>query len=119
MVHSKVVVLDPLGEHPVLMTGSHNLGFKASSKNDDNLVILEGTAASALATAYAVNIIAIYGAYHWNTYVTEHGTGQTAWHGLEDTDAWQAGHLKDQALAELRFWTQTDGVGVQTPGATT
>jgi len=115
MVHSKVVVLDPLGDNPVLMTGSHNLGFKASSKNDDNLVILEGPAASAVATAYAVNVIGIYGAYHWNTYVTQHATDQQAWHGLQDTDTWQAGHLQDQALAELRFWTQTVGTGAQAP----
>src|SRR4051794_27245058 len=37
-----------------LQTGSHNLGPKASSKNDDNLVIVRGS--SALAQAYTVNI---------------------------------------------------------------
>ena len=30
MVHSKVVLVDPFGTHPVLLTGSHNLGPKAS-----------------------------------------------------------------------------------------
>jgi len=106
MVHSKVVVLDPWGDHPVLMTGSHNLGFKASSKNDDNLVILEGEAASAVATAYAVNIIAIVGAYRWNSYVAEHEQDPNVWHGLQDTANWQDGHLKGQSLAELRLWAQ-------------
>ena len=112
MVHSKVVVLDPWGEHPVLMTGSHNLGVKASSKNDDNLVILEGPAASALATAYAVCIIAIFGAYHWNSYVRQHESDPNVWHGLQDTAAWQNGHLKGQGLAELRLWT---GSGAPAP----
>lgn len=110
MVHSKVVVLDPLGDHPVLMTGSHNLGFKASSKNDDNLVILEGRAASAVATAYAVAIVAIYGAYHWNSYVCEHAKDPSVWHGLEDTPTWQDGYLNDLHLAELQYWTQTAAV---------
>jgi phosphatidylserine/phosphatidylglycerophosphate/cardiolipin synthase-like enzyme len=105
MVHSKVVVLDPWGEHPVLMTGSHNLGVKASSKNDDNLVILEGPAAKAVASAYAVNIIATYQAYRWNHYATEHSDAGS-WHGLEDNDTWQSGHLSGESLAELRFWTQ-------------
>ena len=36
MVHSKVVVIDPFGSHPVVMTGSHNLGPKASGVNDKN-----------------------------------------------------------------------------------
>ncbi|HYX04989.1 MAG TPA: phospholipase D-like domain-containing protein, partial [Reyranella sp.] len=42
MVHSKVVVLDPYGEHPVVMTGSHNMGPKASGVNDENFLIIEG-----------------------------------------------------------------------------
>jgi hypothetical protein len=31
MIHCKVVVIDPFGKHPVLMTGSHNMGPKASA----------------------------------------------------------------------------------------
>jgi phosphatidylserine/phosphatidylglycerophosphate/cardiolipin synthase-like enzyme len=104
MVHSKVIVLDPFGAHPVLMTGSHNLGVKASSKNDDNLVILEGPAAAPLAAAYAVNILAIYQTYRWNSYVTQHAADPTVWHGLQDDDKWQAGHLQGDSLAELHFW---------------
>jgi phosphatidylserine/phosphatidylglycerophosphate/cardiolipin synthase-like enzyme len=104
MVHSKVVVLDPFGEHPVLMTGSHNLGVKASSENDDNLVILEGAAAAPLAIAYAVNILAIFQEYRWNHYASQHPTG--GWHGLEDNETWQSGHLEGESLAELRFWAR-------------
>lgn len=68
-IHSKVIMLDPFGENPVVMTGSHNLGFKASSKNDDNLIIIEGN--GPLAAAYAVNIIAIFQSYRWNHCVTQ------------------------------------------------
>lgn len=104
MVHSKVVVLDPFGDYPVVMTGSHNLGLKASSANDDNLVILEGPAAAPIAAAYALNIIAIYQTYRWNAYETQHGADAAAWHGLQNTDTWQAGHLTGDGLAELKFW---------------
>jgi phosphatidylserine/phosphatidylglycerophosphate/cardiolipin synthase-like enzyme len=104
-IHSKVIVLDPFGENPVVMTGSHNLGYKASSENDDNLVIIEGNAP--LAAAYAVNIIAIFQNYRWNSHVEafrKTPLDPKAWHGLQDTDQWQTGHLKDDALAELNFW---------------
>ena len=40
MVHSKVVVVDPYGAHPVVMTGSHNMGPKASGVNDENLLLI-------------------------------------------------------------------------------
>ena len=104
-VHSKVVVIDPFGEHPVVMTGSHNLGFKASSSNDDNLMIVEGNAR--LAAAYAINIIAIYQSYRWNTNVGKHRQDATFWHGLEDDDTWQNGYLTGDHLSEYRFWLGT------------
>jgi len=102
MIHSKCIVIDPFGEHPVVMTGSHNLGPKASEKNDDNLVIIEGNAA--LAQAYAVNIIAIYQQYRFRHYVTKNAASPNAWHGLEDNDTWQQGHLTGDAEGELQFW---------------
>jgi len=81
-IHSKVIVLDPFGANPVVMTGSHNLGFKASSANDDNLMIIEGN--RALAASYAINIIATYQAYRWNSYVEAHRQDPKVWHGLVD-----------------------------------
>jgi phosphatidylserine/phosphatidylglycerophosphate/cardiolipin synthase-like enzyme len=101
-IHSKVIVLDPFGEHPVVMTGSHNLGFKASNANDDNLVIIEGNAP--LAAAYAINIVAIFQTYRWNSYVEQHRQDPQAFHGLVDTDQWQASYLAGDQLAETEFW---------------
>jgi phosphatidylserine/phosphatidylglycerophosphate/cardiolipin synthase-like enzyme len=101
-IHSKVVVIDPFGEHPVVMTGSHNLGYKASTANDDNLMIVEGNAP--LAAAYAANIIAIYQAYRWNAYVEAHRQDPKVWHGLVDNDSWQGGYLTGNDLAEIQFW---------------
>src|SRR6266851_127907 len=101
-IHSKVIVLDPFGQNPVVMTGSHNLGFKASSKNDDNLIIIEGN--GRLAAAYAVNIIAIFQSYRWNSYVEAHRKDPKVWHGLQDNDTWQGGYLSGNNLAEIKFW---------------
>lgn len=101
-IHSKVIVLDPFGENPVVMTGSHNLGFKASSENDDNLAIVEGNAP--LAAAYAVNIIAIFQTYRWNSYVAANQKNPAVWHGLVDNDQWQASYLQGDSLSEIKFW---------------
>jgi len=103
MVHSKVVVIDPFGKHPVLITGSHNLGPKASRANDDNMVIVEGPGARGLAISYAVNIIAIYQEYRWRSYVAQHQTDQTAFRHLQDDDQWQQGHLTNER-GEMEFW---------------
>jgi len=101
-IHSKVIVLDPFGENPVVMTGSHNLGFKASSENDDNLLIVEGNAP--LAAAYAVNIIAIFQTYRWNSYVSHNQGNPEMWHGLVDNDQWQGSYLQGDSQKEIQFW---------------
>jgi phosphatidylserine/phosphatidylglycerophosphate/cardiolipin synthase-like enzyme len=113
-VHSKVVVIDPFGKKPVVMTGSHNMGHKASSANDDNLMIVEGNAP--LAASYAANIIAIYQHYLWNTHVDQHSKDPQFWHGLVDNATWQEGYLAEGSpkLAEIKFWL---GEGPSAPAA--
>lgn len=98
IVHSKIVVLDPFGAKPIVMTGSHNMGTTASKKNDENLVILQGD--QQLAAAYAVNILSIYNNYRWRFRLAQ-GTKYT---GLYDHDRWQAPQLRGAPGKELEFW---------------
>jgi phosphatidylserine/phosphatidylglycerophosphate/cardiolipin synthase-like enzyme len=111
MVHSKVVVVDPFGEHPVVITGSHNLGPKASSGNDENLLIFRD--AHGLAAAYATNVMSIYHQYRWRLR-RQLQSASKRWKGLQDGDQWQQGYLQDgsMGLRELSFWVgeQSDGV---------
>jgi len=116
-VHSKVIAIDPFGENPVVMTGSHNLGHAASEHNDDNLVIVRGS--HALAAAYAVNINGIYTQYRWRymrqqsqakpggragRFARSTDGGAKVWSGLQDDDSWQEGHFEGARLRELQFW---------------
>lgn len=105
MVHSKVVVIDPYGEHPVVITGSHNLGPKASSVNDENMLIIEGN--GALASHYAGKIMEIYAQYRWRQSVQKQD-GKPRWSGLADDDKWQiadpATPYDKRRLRELDFW---------------
>lgn len=105
MVHSKVVVIDPYGAHPVVMTGSHNLGPKASSVNDENFLIIEGNAA--LASQYAGKIMEIYAQYRWRQSVQKQA-GKPSWSGLANDDKWQiadpASPYDRRRLRELDFW---------------
>src|SRR5580692_8042414 len=113
-VHSKVIVIDPFGKKPVVIIGSHNLGHKASTANDDNMMIVVGNAP--LAAAYAANIIAIFQNYRWNTYVDAHAKDPQVWHGLVDNATWQDSYLSATSndLAEIKFWL---GEGASSPAA--
>jgi phosphatidylserine/phosphatidylglycerophosphate/cardiolipin synthase-like enzyme len=103
MVHSKIVLVDPFSDRPVLLTGSHNLGPKASSKNDENLIIIRD--ASGVASAYATNIMAVYNQYRWR-FRRQIQPQNKRWKGLVDTDTWQNGYLRanSPALREINFW---------------
>ena len=103
-VHSKVIVIDPFGKKPVVITGSHNLGHKASTANDDNMMVVVGNAP--LAAAYAANIIATFQTYRWNTYVDAHAKDPQVWHGLVDNATWQDSYLDPTQpdLPEIKFW---------------
>ncbi len=63
IIHDKIVVIDPLSDDCVVVTGSHNLGLKASYENDENLVIVRGN--RKLAEAYAVHVLDVYDHYKW------------------------------------------------------
>ncbi|SCM79708.1 conserved hypothetical protein [uncultured Pleomorphomonas sp.] len=105
MVHSKVVVIDPYGDKPVVMTGSHNLGPRASGVNDENFLIVEGN--GALASRYAGKIMEIYAQYRWRQSVQKQD-GKPRWSGLADDDKWQiadpANPYDKRRLRELDFW---------------
>ena len=103
MVHSKVVLVDPFSAHPVLLTGSHNLGPKASGINDENLLIIHD--APGLAAAYAANIMAIYNQYRWR-FRRQVQPRSKRWKGLVDDDFWQKGYLRSgsKARREIDFW---------------
>lgn len=98
IIHSKVVVIDPFSADPVVITGSHNFSSSASSKNDENFIIIKGD--HELAEAYAVNIFGAYSHYRWRAFLSQ---TNKPFNGLRDNDKWQAPKLAAQRR-DLRFW---------------
>jgi phosphatidylserine/phosphatidylglycerophosphate/cardiolipin synthase-like enzyme len=103
MVHSKVIVVDPFGPDPVVLTGSHNLGPKASGTNDENLLIIRK--APAVAAAYATNVMAVYNQYRWR-FRRQLQPAAQRWKGLVDSDTWQQWYLRAGSAPrrEIDFW---------------
>lgn len=104
MTHSKVIVIDPFGAKPIVVTGSHNFSKAASSKNDDNFLVIEGN--TKLAQAYAVNCMMTYQHYRWREYLQESANKNLPAFEFLSDDAvkWQR-RLKSKATAaDLAFW---------------
>jgi phosphatidylserine/phosphatidylglycerophosphate/cardiolipin synthase-like enzyme len=112
IIHSKIVVIDPFSDDCVVVTGSHNLGYRASHNNDENMVIIHGH--RGLAEAYACNVLDVYDHYAWRFLLKEHPNqfGKP----LEGDDQWQERYITGPAVksAEMRFWLAAGG---QTPSS--
>lgn len=102
IVHSKVLVIDPLSDAPVVVTGSHNFSTPASKANDENFVVVRGH--RALAAAYAAHVMSVYQHYRFRAYVREVlAQGGTPWSHLDDDDRWLQKELKSKAQ-EIGYW---------------
>jgi phosphatidylserine/phosphatidylglycerophosphate/cardiolipin synthase-like enzyme len=85
IIHDKIIVIDPKSDDCVVITGSHNQGYRASYNNDENMLIVRGH--KALAQAYAVHVLDIYDHYRFRYMIQKNGT--QAFSGLQRDDGWQ------------------------------
>lgn len=92
IIHSKVLLIDPFGADPIVVTGSHNLSTSASQDNDENFVIVHGD--RALAVAYAVNIQSA-----WRHYAARAGNPLSGLKGIDYLRALQVDQSREHA-----FW---------------
>jgi phosphatidylserine/phosphatidylglycerophosphate/cardiolipin synthase-like enzyme len=101
IVHDKILVLDPFSPTDcVVITGSHNLGYRASYNNDDNLVVVRGN--PGLAAAFTTHVLDVYDHYRWR--YTLQTTGQRAWTGLSRSSKWQNKYFAASIKEEFRFF---------------
>jgi phosphatidylserine/phosphatidylglycerophosphate/cardiolipin synthase-like enzyme len=105
IVHDKIVVIDPFSdEKAVVITGSHNLGHRASFNNDENLIIVRGN--RKLAEAYASHVLDVYDHFAWR--VAQNDPAQKGDGFLKkDPDVWQDRYFNADGsirVAQLKFW---------------
>jgi phosphatidylserine/phosphatidylglycerophosphate/cardiolipin synthase-like enzyme len=102
IIHNKIVVIDPFSDDCVVVTGSHNLGFRASHNNDENMLIIRGH--RGLAQAYACHVLDLYDHYAWRFLLKEHP--EIFGKPLQGDDTWQERYIKgaEEKSPELRFW---------------
>jgi phosphatidylserine/phosphatidylglycerophosphate/cardiolipin synthase-like enzyme len=119
IIHDKIIVIDPLDEkNCTVITGSHNMGYKASYCNDENLLIVEGN--RALAISYAVHVIDLYEHYLMRARLEEkirsdimagklksyeEAAAQAVPHGLLNLgDGWQDKRLANKGESSMAYF---------------
>jgi phosphatidylserine/phosphatidylglycerophosphate/cardiolipin synthase-like enzyme len=98
-IHDKILVIDPLLDECTAILGSHNLGFTASYKNDENMLIIQND--KAIVQAYAVHVLDLVNHFKWRyklqkkisdakvkTRVEKEKILKRDWNDLDETDTW-------------------------------
>lgn len=63
LVHTKAIVVNFTGDNPIVISGSHNLSAAASTKNDENFLVIRGNLD--LADRYGLEILRFYEHYRF------------------------------------------------------
>ena len=111
IIHDKIVVIDPLSPDCTVILGSHNLGFKASYENDENLLIIRGN--QPLAEAYMTHVLDVYDHYRFRAKQRqEKDAGRPIDGGmLVADDSWLSPHMQPGKGALARYLSRTDRPG--------
>ena len=106
IIHDKVLVIDPRSPDCTVVLGSHNLGYKASYSNDENMVIVTGD--RELAAAYAVHILDVYDHYRFRAVQAQlKRAGKKGWSGFLGTkDTWQNPYVEGRKGALMRYFAR-------------
>jgi len=96
---ARMLVIDPLGERPAVVTGSSNLSETGSAKNNEALLVFEN--APALAAAHAVRALDLYRHY---TARASAERAEKPVRALRQDDRWQDQLSAAGLQRELTFW---------------
>jgi len=105
IIHDKIVVIDPLSDDGAVIAGSHNLGYKASYENDENLVIIQGN--RRLIEAYAVHVLDVNDHYRFRAVQQElRREDKKSWDGFLSRDSkWLDDTLNSDRSALARYFS--------------
>ncbi|HEX6903947.1 MAG TPA: phospholipase D-like domain-containing protein [Thermoanaerobaculia bacterium] len=113
-VHSKFLLMDPLGEEPIVVTGSANFSKASTNDNDENMLLIRGE--QRVADIYFTEFNRLFNHYYFRS-VTEAMTGrQTPGDAegnlflTEDAETWQAKYAPGKLRTKrLQLYTKMEG----------
>jgi phosphatidylserine/phosphatidylglycerophosphate/cardiolipin synthase-like enzyme len=113
-IHSKFLLMDPLGEDPITVTGSANFSEASTNDNDENMLIIRGD--RRVADIYFTEFNRLFNHYYFRSVVEalkESGHATDSGDSLflaEEADEWlakyEAGKLRTK---RLQLYTQMHG----------
>lgn len=104
-VHTKFMLVDPLSDDPIVVTGSANFSKASSDQNDENMILIRGD--KRVADIYLGEYMRLWDHYafrEWATAKAERGEGVDVgkFGHLDDTDKWWQRHYGNTEWSRVR-----------------
>ncbi len=102
-VHSKYMLVDPLGNTPVVVTGSANFSEPSTNANNENMLVIRGD--TRVADIYLGEFMRLYSHYAFREAVKiASERGETDWHPehLVPDESWQTDYFDPRNQRSLR-----------------
>lgn len=102
-VHTKFLLVDPLGEDPVVVTGSANFSRASCVNNDENMLVIRRD--TRVADVYLGEFMRLYNHFAWREWLSSRGAAEaTASPSHLRTDAWWREYFRESARSRQRAY---------------
>lgn len=108
-IHTKFMLLDALGDNPLIFSGSANFSYSSVKSNDENMLLLAGDAAREVSEIYVSEFDRLFRHLYFRTVALNiarrrrrGGAGERSIAYLDPTDAWVASHFAAGSYRDKR-----------------
>lgn len=91
-IHTKYLIVDPLSDHPVVVTGSANFSASSTTKNDENMLVIAGD--PRVADVYLTEFMRLFSHFRFRDAVGARKSDKKA-PGPDDPDVQSPRHLDE------------------------
>lgn len=100
-VHTKYMLVDPLGASPIVVTGSANFSKASSDANDENMLVIRGN--RRVADVYVTEFMRLWEHYAFREWAAQATKAELAKpRFLDESDTWWRKHFGDTDLSRHR-----------------
>ena len=103
-IHTKIILLDPLSENPIVITGSANFSTNSSKNNDENQLFIANE--KEVADIYLGEFMRMFDHYYFRDYmrqIAKQKKKNPKAGFLEETDAWSDRYFNAGERETLRL----------------
>jgi phosphatidylserine/phosphatidylglycerophosphate/cardiolipin synthase-like enzyme len=101
-LHTKYMLIDPLGKNPLVVSGSANFSENSTTENDENMLIIRGD--TRVADIYLGEFMRLYRHYAFRDFLNSNPKGGTKLSYLDESDNWWKRYFGNSFKARQRSY---------------